>query len=304
VIGLLLAIVAPLHAAAPPPIVGGDPSDDDGVVLLVITNTSGDLGAVCSGSRVAPARVLTAAHCVLPGAGFTPARVQVVTAPSRSAATGGTTFEVLSWAVHPDYDDATGAFDAALLQLEGDLDAPVLAVIADAPRRADVGEAVRLVGYGAVGDADDNPDPTRRAAGVPLYDFDPTTLYTWDPDGAVNACYGDSGGPMLRRDADGAWSIAAITGFVSLCEGGSAGGARADGLLPWLREVTDVAEVSLPPAHPDTGEDIDVPGGCGCSAGGSVAGWWALVAAGLVLHRRTPAPGDRGLNTHRGRPAQ
>lgn len=280
----LLLLVPLTFGAAPPPIVGGEENDEDAVVLLVISNVNEDATAVCSGARVGETVVLTAAHCLLPGAGFTPASVKVVAAASRSAATGGNTVPVTSWSLHPDYDEAAGTFDAALLFLESSSPGDTLPLFHEGPRDADLGEPVRLVGFGAVADADDNPDPTRRAADVPLYDFDSSTLYTYDPSGDMNACFGDSGGPMLRRDIDGDWAIAAVTGFVSTCEGGSAGGARSDAVLPWVQTLAGVEEADLPEVESDTGEEVTSPGDCECGGNGTQG--WLGVVWGLALGRR------------------
>lgn len=277
--GLLWVILADSAlGAAPPPIVGGTPEENGAVVLLVVSDQNGDATAVCSGSRLDPWTILTAAHCVLPGAGFVPARVQVVAAESRSAATGGNTVDAEDWWVHPDYDEATATFDVALLRLSEASDGEQLPLLRDAPREADLGDPVELVGFGAVGDQDANADPTRRSARAPLYDFDDAALFTWDDAGVVNACFGDSGGAMLVPAEDGRLALAGVIGFVSLCEGGSTGGARSDQILPWIRETATPEEAERPPVEAeDTG--IHPPGECACGGGAAGPLGWGL--AGL-----------------------
>lgn len=280
---LWLMLVHAAPGAAPPPIVGGEPVDSGAVVLLVVSNETADLTAVCSGSRLDAWTVLTAAHCVLPGGGLEPARVQVVAAASRNDATGSNTVEAESWSVHPDYDADSATFDVALLLLAEPSEGETVALLRDAPREGDVGAPLQLVGFGATGDADDNENPTRRAASVPLYEFDSASLFTWDPAGEMNACFGDSGGAMFAPDGKGEPALAGVIGFVSLCEGGSAGGARSDKVLPWLRETVAVEDTTRAPLDDDTG--ITSPGECGCATSGSPHGL-APVALFLRLGRR------------------
>lgn len=282
--GLLWVILAGTAlGAAPPPIVGGASADDGAVVLLVVSDQNGDATAVCSGSRLDAWTILTAAHCVLPGAGLVPARVQVVAARSRSAATGGNTVDAEGWWVHPEYDEATATFDVALLRLSEASEGAQLPVLRDAPRATDLGELVELVGFGAVGDQDANADPTRRSAQAPLYDFDDAALFTWDDTGVVNACFGDSGGAMLVPADDGRLALAGVIGFVSLCEGGSTGGARSDQILPWIRETATPEEaVRAPVDAQDTG--VHPPGECAC--GGGTAGPLGWGVAGLFAMAR------------------
>ena len=63
---LAAALLVPVSAGA---IVGGAPPSGDGIGRSVMTIV-GSRGNFCTGSLIAPALVLTVAHCVQPGADY------------------------------------------------------------------------------------------------------------------------------------------------------------------------------------------------------------------------------------------
>ncbi len=91
-------------------IVGGTPSTDDAVVAFVQRPVCSDEFTVaCTGTLIAPQVVLTAAHCVV---GKSALEVHV------GAPVGtGTFIRVTEAITHPMFDDATHAYDIAIVRL-------------------------------------------------------------------------------------------------------------------------------------------------------------------------------------------
>ncbi len=266
-------------AASPPPVSGGEADTaHPEVVLLLLGDAAGDPLGVCTGTRVSPTAVLTAAHCLDASAGPAPAQVWVVSAPALSDATTADTVAATGWEPHPDADPLTGAADLAVVT-HPTVAGPVAAIDLTPLTAAHLDAELLLVGYGGTAEADPNDDPSRRAATVPLYDLDAALLYTWTP--AANACAGDSGGPLFRRRADGELAIVGLVSFTSGCEGGGLGGPRVAPAAAWLAELVPEVRLLAAEAPTDTG-DTPPPDDCGCAhtgalpAAGTLAAWVAM----------------------------
>ncbi len=260
---MTFALIPFAFASAPPPIVGGEAASAmDEVVLLYITNDHGEYGATCTGTVITETWVLTAAHCVVSSGWYQVGHVYVIAADDYEDASDHNTVEALSWTVHSGYDSTSSHDDLAMVELPNALGVRPMPLASEAPTDAEKGQELRIVGYGAVSDYDDNTNPTRRQADVPLYDFDGYLLYTYDPDAGKNACYGDSGGPVLRIYADGSTALTAVMDYVSGCEGGGLGASRIDEEIDWIGQFTagytlhEVEERNDDPEAEDTGDDV------------------------------------------------
>lgn len=236
----MFLFVAASFASAPPPIVNGEKTSDyDEVVLLYMTDRGGQYGASCTGSLIAPNWVLTASHCITDSSDFNITQVYVIRADSMNEAGRNDYYEAKEWFAHPDYNGRDGYNDIALIELDDDLDGPFMPISDQAPKRTDEGDDFRLVGFGATSESDNSSNPKKRTADVPLYEYDSGLLYTWDEDDNQNACYGDSGGPVMRLFEDGTYAQAGVMDFVSSCEGGGLGSARVDAFLDFIDEYTE-----------------------------------------------------------------
>ncbi|WP_063746627.1 serine protease [Catenuloplanes japonicus] len=207
---LLMSAGAPARATRhDPEVVGGDLAASGQFPWIVRISTG------CAGTLVAPRVVLTAAHCTanIPVAGLAVTYGTVDLDDTRSARETRVTRAIVA----PAFTQVVDGSDWALLQLDRKLDLPVLPVN-QAPGY-DTGRFT-VVGWGAT--AENEPQQRKlRFVDVPLVP-DHTCVsayraegYTYRPDRMLcagyvsgdlrDACYGDSGGPLIRRDTYGAW---------------------------------------------------------------------------------------------------
>jgi len=226
VAAMTLLSAAPAHA-----IVGGGAPSTDGVARSVVTIV-GSRGNFCTGSLIAPKIVLTAAHCVQPGAEY-----RIVDNSSGQPALQ----TVRSVAIHPGFKlEAMLAHrataDVALLQLDAPAKGKAAAVLGMPNIPIAVGGRFTIAGIGVTVRGDGKSGGTIRLAGL-VATGKPGTLQIRlvDPVGqgtrdGLGACTGDSGAPVFEDKPDGP----AIVGVVSWSTGpnGSAGCGGMTGVTP------------------------------------------------------------------------
>ncbi len=216
--------------------VGGAPAADmtsaRHVVLLV-----GSRGTTCTGVAIARDLVLTAGHCVLPGADYKLMEFD--------AARNPTLRDVATIMRHPQFDLAAllahrATADVALLKLATPLPGSFApAPLAAADRTVAVGDPFVVAGYGLATRGDGRSGGTVRTAtlvatGQPgtlqLRLFDPKTK---GETAGLGACTGDSGAPVFEARGD----RLAVIGVVSWSTGPmlSAGCGGLTGVTPLAR---------------------------------------------------------------------
>jgi hypothetical protein len=218
------------------------------VAVLKGRDTPGDSPAVCSGVLVGPRHVLTAGHCL------DSARSPMsVTFGADLTCADQPTLAGMPLAAHP-------TLDLALLELAG----PPLPEGAqplpwnEAPiTSAWIDRLVQLAGFGSSGFGETGwaPPDLRRFAVEPVREVDATRIVV-DGQGRSGACDGDSGGPLLARDARGALVVLGVlSGGASSCQQLDSY-VRLDVARDWIRSW-----VGAPP--PAAGCDaIDSVGRC------------------------------------------
>jgi secreted trypsin-like serine protease len=226
---LSLALAATSPASA---MVGGAAASDDGVGRSVVT-IIGSRGTFCSGALIAPDLVLSAAHCVMPGADYKVVLYDAQRQPQLR--------EVKRVAAHPQFNVQgilahRASADVALLQLAEPLKARTPAPTAVPREPIAAGARFTVAGIGVTRRGDGKSGGTIRAASLAATG-QPGRLQIRLVDPATNnmteglgACTGDSGAPAFE-DQNGR---TVIIGVVSWSTGAqnSAGCGGLTGVTP------------------------------------------------------------------------
>jgi secreted trypsin-like serine protease len=217
----LAALVLSLHTALASTgfagsvrVIGGQPVAAGRYPFLASLQKVDSIGAAahfCGGSLVDEVWILTAAHCMR---GLTPGQFRVVVGATRLSAGDGQVRRPAEIRVDPEYDgDATHGADVALVRLA----APVEGITPVEPVRPaeralwEAGDTATVVGWGVTSEAGTAASDELRAARLPIQpdavmtapaaygdSFLPSDMVgAGPPEGGSDACFGDSGGPLL-----------------------------------------------------------------------------------------------------------
>jgi hypothetical protein len=228
----MIAAAALLLAAPAQAIVGGGVPSADGVGRAVVTIV-GSRGNFCTGALIAPKLVLTAAHCVQPGAVYKIVEYGADRQPQlRDAKTV---------AVHPGFNMQAmlahrATADVALLQLEAAPQGKSPAALGVPQVPILPGSRFTIAGIGVTIRGEGSSGGIIRAAGL-VATGKPGTLQIRLVDPLTNgardglgACTGDSGGPVFE-DRRGGTAIVGVTSW-STGPNGSAGCGGLTGVTP------------------------------------------------------------------------
>ncbi len=225
--GLALLFAAPAYA-----IVGGGTPSAEGVGRSIVTIV-GSRGNFCTGALIAQRLVLTAAHCVQPGATYKIVEYGADRQPQLQ--------DVKNVAIHPAFNMQAmtahrATADVALLQLEAPLKEKNVSALGSPQVPIVTGSHFTIAGIGVTVRGQGNTGGTVRIAGL-VATGRPGSLQIRlvDPVGqgardGLGACTGDSGGPVFEDRQGGS----VIVGVVSWSTGpnNAAGCGGLTGVTP------------------------------------------------------------------------
>jgi secreted trypsin-like serine protease len=207
-------------------VVGGQTDDgDQGVVAIYIQMKDGE--ALCSGEIIAPTVVLTAAHCVAPSEIGRDAKFLVYPGTDIHDAKKADWLDVADTAYDTKFSgqQPEHGHDIGVVLLSKPTHIRPIPVNVDALAHQDIGQSIRIVGFGLDDPKHQGGAGVRRQTITTLSDYDETLLQIGDEKRDI--CNGDSGGPALM-DFQGEERIVGISSFGPQSCNGSSYSTRVD----------------------------------------------------------------------------
>jgi secreted trypsin-like serine protease len=275
----LLVFAAPAQA-----VVGGQPVADGQFRYVANVRIMGAFG--CTGTLIAPQWVLTAGHCgsstgsltqgLVPTPAAWPASAyDIVLATAQADGSGGEDHHVTQVLVDSDYIATNGTGnDVTLMKLDAPAQVAPMKIAAVGERPDwEPGALMTIAGFGTTSENSTQPPPRMQFAQVPITTdaycsgaypdglsevtddgaFDANTMVCAGyPQGGIDTCEGDSGGPLLAPLPRGGFHLVGATSFGSGCaEPGKPGvyARLAEGpIREWIKTVVPEAFAPEPAA--------------------------------------------------------
>jgi secreted trypsin-like serine protease len=159
----------------------------------------------CTGTVVAPRVVVTAAHCL---AGARASSLRFAIGPN--AFSPSAALRITRVTAHPGYDPNQLINDIGVVVLAEDAPVTPIPMNTTAFDASWVGRSLTFVGYGVTSGITQSGGGVKRQVAIPIAQIGSSQFaYT----GSKNTCFGDSGGPALTQDAQGATVLAGVTSY-------------------------------------------------------------------------------------------
>lgn len=273
-------------------IIGGASDTDDDAVVALVGNTPEKGSFLCTGVVVSPHVVLTAGHCVPDGV-----TMKAYGGANLIAAGVNDFLPATATFAHPSFDASNPqhGYDLGAVVLRDPYDAAApLPMNRTALVIAELGSAVRVIGYGVSNATTQQGAGQRRTAMVGLDGFN--GLFLSLGDNTHGTCNGDSGGPALMR-LFGREFIIGVTSFGPVPCNGVSTDTRLDTLIEFVDGVVAMVDPSSSPPdagmladNPPPGIDPGAPersdSGCSVARGAGCAQIVVAILLGLLRRRK------------------